>query len=124
MDIRMPEMSGSEATQAIRSLAEDKSQIPIIALTADAVEENIKGYKNIGMDACVTKPIDQTLLLETINDVLGEAVHIPVTQDQRSSPRLPDPIPLSTESTSIQESAVADFLSELGLDGPSENKSS
>ena len=124
MDIRMPEMSGSEATQAIRSLAEDKSQIPIIALTADAVEENIKGYKNIGMDACVTKPIDQTLLLETINDVLGEAVHIPVTQDQRSSPRLPDPIPLSTESTSIQESAVADFLSELGLDGSSENKSS
>ncbi len=76
MDIRMPEMSGPEATRAIRSRTDALAKIPIIALTADAMEEHIQGYLADGMDACATKPIDRVKLLTTINEVLGEEIHV------------------------------------------------
>ncbi len=80
MDVRMPEMSGPEATKAIRGSRGKNAKIPVIALTADAMEEHIREYKSMGMDDCVTKPIDRSVLLETINKVLGEVVHVPVTK--------------------------------------------
>lgn len=75
MDIRMPEMNGLEATRAIRSRSDSLAKIPIVALTADAMEEHIRGYLADGMDACATKPIDRAELLMTINEVLDEEVH-------------------------------------------------
>lgn len=80
MDIRMPGMSGPEATRAIRSSNGPTAHIPIIALTADAMEEHIRGYLAAGMDACVTKPIDRGDLLLTINQVLGEEIHVPIVR--------------------------------------------
>jgi len=76
MDIRMPEMNGLEATRAIRSRSDALAKIPIVALTADAMEEHIRGYLADGMDACATKPIDRAELLMTINEVLDEEVHV------------------------------------------------
>lgn len=81
MDIRMPEMSGPEATRAIRSRTDALAKIPIIALTADAMEEHIRGYLADGMDACATKPIDRAKLLTTINEVLGEEIHVAQEED-------------------------------------------
>ena len=56
MDIRMPVMSGLDATQVIRGQQGAGSQIPIIALTADVVAENRQSYFEVGMNDCVAKP--------------------------------------------------------------------
>ena len=59
MDIRMPVMTGYEATEAIRGLSRpDAKDIPIIAMTADAFSEDIKRCLEHGMNAHVAKPID------------------------------------------------------------------
>lgn len=76
MDVRMPEMSGIEATKVIRADG-PRNDIPIIALTADAMSEHMREYVEVGMNATCAKPIDQIELMETINVVLGENVHVP-----------------------------------------------
>ena len=76
MDIRMPELSGLDATKRIRGMDGEKGTVPIIALSADAVEENVRGYFNAGIDGFVAKPIDLDELVLTINKVLGEEVHV------------------------------------------------
>ena len=58
MDIRMPIMNGYEATEKIRSLGRMDSDIPIIAMTADAFSEDIKHCLACGMNAHIAKPID------------------------------------------------------------------
>lgn len=58
MDLRMPVMTGYEATAAIRKLPRPDSNIPIIAMTADAFSEDIKRCLDCGMNAHVAKPID------------------------------------------------------------------
>ena len=58
MDLRMPVMTGYEATQAIREADRPDKDIPIIAMTADAFSEDIQKCLNAGMNAHVAKPID------------------------------------------------------------------
>ena len=59
MDIRMPHMTGYEATQAIRGLAHpDALSIPIIAMSADAFSDDIQRCLEFGMNAHIAKPID------------------------------------------------------------------
>ena len=116
MDIRMPEMSGSEATRAIRSRSDSLADIPIIALTADAMEEHIRGYIAAGMNACVTKPIDRVSLVQTINDVLGEEIHSPV-MGRRPIEADADPKNITPGDKQTTDSGevikVADFLKQL-----------
>ena len=81
MDVRMPEMSGPDATRAIRRSGDDKAEIPIIAVTADAMTEHRQGYFDAGMNGVVTKPIDRNELLETINKVMGEEIHTAIDVD-------------------------------------------
>lgn len=67
MDIHMPVMDGLAAAKAIRKLSRaDAAEIPIIAMTADAFEEDIRQCKAAGMDAHIAKPIDIKKLLELI----------------------------------------------------------
>ena len=66
MDIRMPGMSGFEATKKIRELESLEKQIPIIALTADATKSNREKCINSGMNDYLTKPIDFPLLQKTL----------------------------------------------------------
>ena len=66
MDIRMPVMDGVEATKAIRNLQGSTAQIPIIALTANALPSDQRQYVEMGMNAVVAKPIDKALLKATI----------------------------------------------------------
>lgn len=113
MDVRMPEMSGPDATRIIRKLAGTKGRVPIIALTADAMEEHKKGYFEAGMDDVVTKPIDRTELAIAIDKIIGEDLHTPITvaacapADQSEAEAEP-----STENV---RSAVDDFLKNIGL---------
>ena len=58
MDLRMPVMTGYEATAVIRKQARPDSNIPIIAMTADAFAEDIKKCLDCGMNAHIAKPID------------------------------------------------------------------
>jgi len=75
MDIRMPIMDGLEATAAIRSLKDEKSNIPIIALTADVTTSNMREYREKGLDQTCGKPIDVDVLLKQINLVADEEIH-------------------------------------------------
>ncbi len=73
MDIMMPEMDGLATTRAIRSLDRaDAKMIPIIAMTANAFEEDAKQCFNAGMNAHIAKPIDMELLEKTLSDFLHE----------------------------------------------------
>ncbi|MCI5917744.1 MAG: response regulator [Roseburia sp.] len=67
MDVRMPIMDGLEATRKIRAMKRaDVKDLPIIALTANAFEEDKRKAFDAGMSDFLTKPIDPTLLFETI----------------------------------------------------------
>ncbi|MBQ7163789.1 MAG: response regulator, partial [Clostridia bacterium] len=70
MDIQMPVMNGYEATRAIRALPAPKGDIPIIAMSANAFEEDVREALSAGMNAHVTKPIDVKVLTETIRKTL------------------------------------------------------
>ena len=66
-DIRMPVMDGLEATGNIRKLPDmRKAGVPIIAMTADAFEEDIQKCRNAGMDGYISKPIDINKMFEII----------------------------------------------------------
>lgn len=67
MDLKMPEMGGFEATQYIRTRMQlPKSMIPIIAITADVTKVDIEKYNEAGMNDYITKPFNQTELLNKI----------------------------------------------------------
>ena len=71
MDIQMPIMDGYEAVKHIRALEnEGLANIPIIAMTANAFEEDKRKALETGMDAYVSKPIDIDKMLETMMDIL------------------------------------------------------
>ena len=66
MDLQMPAMDGMEATQAIRALGGARAGVPIIAMTANAFEEDRKACLAAGMDDYVAKPIDVNRLAQAI----------------------------------------------------------
>jgi len=66
MDIQMAVMDGIETTQKIRN--EMKLDVPIIALTANALKDDEKRYLNAGMDSYISKPFDQQELLRVISE--------------------------------------------------------
>ena len=73
MDVRMPEMDGLEATAAIRSLDRpDAKAIPIIALTANAFDEDVQRSLQVGMDAHLSKPVDPEHLYQTLEELIWE----------------------------------------------------
>ena len=73
MDIQMPQMDGYKATQAIRNLPdEDKASIPIVAMTANAFEEDKRDAIAAGMNGHIAKPIQVDKLLSTLSEVIRQ----------------------------------------------------
>ena len=73
MDMRMPEMDGLEATKAIRaSDHEDAKDIPIIALTANAFDEDVQRSLQAGLNAHLSKPVEPDTLFETLESLIGQ----------------------------------------------------
>ena len=73
MDIQMPKMNGYKATQAIRRLPDkDKACIPIIAMTANAFEEDKRDALAVGMNGHIAKPIELDKLLSMLSEVIRQ----------------------------------------------------
>ena len=71
MDMRMPEMDGLEATRRIRAMdRSDAKSIPIIALTANAFDEDVQHSMQAGLNAHLSKPVDPDVLFETLEGLL------------------------------------------------------
>ena len=71
MDVRMPEMDGLEATMAIRALdREDSKLIPIIALTANAFEDDVERSLQAGLNAHLSKPVEPETLFKTLEELI------------------------------------------------------
>ena len=71
MDMRMPEMDGLEATRRIRAMnRSDAKSIPIIALTANAFDEDVQRSMQAGLDAHLSKPVEPDILFETLEELL------------------------------------------------------
>ncbi len=74
MDVRMPEMDGLEATAAIRALDRpDARTIPIIALTANAFDEDVQRSLQAGMNAHLSKPVEPEHLYQTLEELIWES---------------------------------------------------
>jgi CheY-like chemotaxis protein len=70
MDMRMPEMDGLEATRHIRAMdREDAKTIPIIALTANAFDEDVQRSMQAGLNAHLSKPVQPDALYETLESL-------------------------------------------------------
>ena len=71
MDMRMPEMDGLSATEAIRALDRaDAKTIPIIALTANAFDEDVQRSLQAGMNAHLSKPVEPERLYDTLSALI------------------------------------------------------
>ena len=71
MDIQMPVMDGYEATKQIRAMSDAEiSQIPIVAMTANAFDEDRQKCLDAGMNGHIGKPIDVDRLLEILAKVI------------------------------------------------------
>ncbi len=73
MDIQMPILNGYEATKQIRALDQPGiSDIPIIAMTANAFDEDKKAALAAGMNGHIAKPIDVPKLMELLTEILNQ----------------------------------------------------
>ncbi len=71
MDMRMPEMDGLEATRTIRNMdRRDAKEIPIIALTANAFDEDVQRSMQAGLNAHLSKPVEPETLFETLENLI------------------------------------------------------
>ena len=71
MDIQMPEMDGYEATRRIRALPDaKKAALPIVAMTANAFEDDRKNALHVGMNGHIAKPLDIQKLFQVLSELL------------------------------------------------------
>ena len=74
MDMQMPELDGCGAARVIRSLPRsDAKTVPILAVTANAFAEDISATTAAGMDAHISKPIDFSVLCQTLARLAGSS---------------------------------------------------
>jgi PAS domain S-box-containing protein len=102
MDVEMPEMDGVAATRAIRALGERAREIPIIALTANAMAEEVARCRVAGMNDHLSKPIDRAALLSVVAKWTGRVAQAPIAA------------PPTHAATIINETVLADLENRLG----------
>jgi PAS domain S-box-containing protein len=82
MDLQMPEMNGFEATEYIRNVL--KSNIPIIALTADVTTVDLAKCKKVGMNDYIAKPVDEKLLYSKIVGLVKKPLLVNTNLERKS----------------------------------------
>lgn len=117
MDIRMPELTGPEATKMIRQRDDEKAGIPIVALTADVTKEHQDEFLAVGMNAFAAKPILPGELAQAIDKAVGETLH--VTEPGKDTSAIMEEILTPLEDLPFSTRRVID---ELGLPAESVEK--
>jgi CheY-like chemotaxis protein len=112
MDCQMPGMDGYQATRAIRALDGGAGQIPIIAMTAGAHEEDRRRCLAEGMDDYITKPISKAALLDLVERTIGSGAGPPPPSDGDGGGPTLDPVVLA-DLQQLGRVAGMDFLGEL-----------
>ena len=103
MDVRMPRMDGLAATAAIRGLEGPVGRVPIIAMTAAAMPNEVARCLEAGMDGHVAKPMDLTALLAAVSDILENR-----PRRSRAAVEEPNPAgPTLIDHTTLQELRAA-----------------
>lgn len=88
MDVQMPEMDGMTATRRIREMTCPAGRIPIVALTANALESQAADCSAAGMDAHFPKPID----MQSLNDLIARLMHQTIVKNSRRATQAADTI--------------------------------
>ncbi len=102
MDIQMPVMDGLTATKTIRNtLTEPANKVKIIAMTANVMQEDVREYLEIGMNAYVSKPFHPRELLMKMSEVVGKAAPVGKTNT---------PPPATAPEPEVSQSPVTDML--------------
>jgi two-component system sensor histidine kinase/response regulator len=126
MDMQMPEMDGLEATRTIRADPAFRD-LPIIAMTANAMKRDLDACLAAGMNDWVTKPIDRAVLAATLRRWLPASARIvagngelPADHGHSSRPPASDPLPaassqLPAEAITLEGLNVAGALARLGI---------
>lgn len=96
MDIQMPEMDGLAATQRIRDLDSRAAQVPIVAMTANAMASDRARCLESGMDDYVAKPVDAARLAQVIERALGRPAGA-------ATPSAAAPVPDETEAVGASD---------------------
>ena len=102
MDMQMPVMDGVAATRAIRSAATPWADVPIIAVTADVMDDARQRYKEAGMNGFLPKPVERAQLLDEVRRVVTAG-------DER-----PDGRVLVVDDNSVNRTVAALMLERLG----------
>jgi signal transduction histidine kinase/DNA-binding NarL/FixJ family response regulator len=124
MDVQMPLVDGLEATRRIRALDGPQARVPILAVTASALPEQVEVCHAAGMDGHVSKPVDRDLLLATVARLAaGRAPGLPPQGSAEPSAEvvLIEPSALTRLAADLGPSAgsvIREFKAELsaGLD--------
>jgi signal transduction histidine kinase/CheY-like chemotaxis protein len=120
MDVQMPVMDGLDATRRIRELPGGRGRVPILAVTASALPEQVAACRAAGMDAHLPKPIDRESLLTAVARLVsGQGL-----QDAASAPAETPAAPLldraalrnlATDLGPTAEAVISEFVAELRL---------
>jgi CheY-like chemotaxis protein len=92
MDVMMPKLDGVQATRAIRALPPPHCEVPIIALTANALAGHREEYLKAGMDDYVSKPISRAALYRAIERRLGLRAFSRMKAEPAPAPPPPPPV--------------------------------
>ncbi len=114
MDMQMPEIDGLEATRMLRADSQF-GQLPIIAMTANAMKADLDACLAAGMNDYVIKPIDRQALLQTLRRWLPGRTDGEVSASV-SAPAAEPPAPLSTPTPPLEGLDITGTLQRLGLD--------
>ena len=112
MDIQMPELDGYETTRKIRKLSQFQS-LPIIAMTANAMKDDIQKSIEAGMQAHISKPVDPDILYQTLSGYLEFDNSIAVS-DLPQKPEAADLPPVSNWPDSINGLNIKQGIKQVG----------
>ncbi|WP_207480227.1 ATP-binding protein [Arenibaculum pallidiluteum] len=120
MDVQMPIMDGMAATRAIRGLGDGKGDIPIVAVTANAMASDLDRCRSVGMNDHLTKPFDKVVLLEKVRQWMGEpqdaAVAAPppaAATETAATATAPAPAPAQAAAAGVIDQSVLAALEQL-----------
>lgn len=114
LDIRMPNVSGVEVARFIRSTSSPQSAIPIVAVTADVISENLEAYTEAGINEFVAKPIEVSSLVNTIDKCMGQKIHRSADDQDAQEEQTPvADLSAIAEELHLPEEVIQSLMAEL-----------